>query len=185
MDYATNFTQLLSDNDLQFATKNYMKCARMLNFISIEILKEFVYKIEILKVKMDDIYDDSETLPYTENNCLYDMCYNEGYMSVLQGLKRMIEPALEQFDVIRKNGCLIVNDTDLCLLPDFDNNDNLFEKIKKTYKAIFFNEYENFSSPEFLSNLDWENIYILVTGQSFKILHDLISELENSMYIPF
>ena len=191
MDYAYTNPAIGSNSENvaeSLAKINYMRLANKIIYCSIEILRDIIMDVESLgDIKLEQTPNGVE--PYTMDNALYDICFNYGHLSSAQALRLMIEPCFENLRIIKGNNDGVkafFADTDFILLhPEFEDDYTLYDKLKKTYHAIYENQYGTFSEVEFRLLDNWQDIYITVTCDLFVTLHNLLEQLEMSMYIPF
>lgn len=175
MNYAYNYSTINSESEnqaTQLAKLNYFRLAKLIINNALEILRNFIMDVESIgEIKIEQTPEEIE--PYTTDNALYDICYDHGHLSSIQGLRMMIEPCFENLRIInnKKDEFNFTDNDVMCWYPDFEETDSLFDKIKKVYQTILESQYEKISIPE--------------TSCIFKILHEILYQLEMSMYIPF
>lgn len=169
----------------RLAMNNYISLARRIIENALSIFRELTFVVRKEGVPKE-IQFNNGTNPYTSDNALFDLCYDNGLMDSLNALKNMIEIILDRLRFLKDNTQLMAFASENeCVYPEYEEGDDLFTRFKKLYSAIYVNQNEIFRDFEFELQFNWEKTYIIVTGDLFQNLHDLIEELEMNLYIPF
>ena len=169
----------------RFAIRNYVTLARRIIDNALSIFRELLSVVRKegapKAIQLGDGFKE-----YTLDNAFFDLCYDNGLMDSLNALKGMIEISLDRLRFLKDNTQLMAFASENeCVYPEFEDEDDLFTRFKKLYSALCVNQNEVFNDFEFELQFDWEKTYIIVTGDLFQNLHDLIEELEMNLYIPF